>query len=305
MSKESGTDFDRRYVESQIKDHGQTVKEFEKYIAKAGDADLKRFAEKTLPTLKEHQRQIHALAEQTGSKKIGAGRLIGGHEDCCRIGSQQQYCVTDAPLARDLNMTETIAMNEQKYGESQASQAGGSPSDLSGTSNDLDQGRVVMGTSDYGMTSPAQDYTTTGTTASSESGARIVGGDEAAASEGPGPQVMAADTLEGDDVVNSQGDDLGEIKDIMIDVRSGRIAYAVLASSGFLGIGKKLFAIPWNALTLDADRKCFVLDIDKETLSNAPGFDKDHWPSMADERWATEIHSYYHTRPYWQSRTGV
>jgi putative membrane protein len=69
LSKESGTDFDHKYVESQVKDHDQTVKKFEKYVAKAGNDDLKRFAEKTLPTLKDHQHKIHALAEQTGSKK--------------------------------------------------------------------------------------------------------------------------------------------------------------------------------------------------------------------------------------------
>jgi len=139
--------------------------------------------------------------------------------------------------------------------------------------------------------------TTTGSTAEPTGGARIVGGERGA---GPGPYVMAADTLQGDDVVNAQGEDLGVIKSIMIDVPSGRVAYAVLSSGGFLGIGDKLFAIPWNALTLDADNKCFVLNIDKERLKNAPGFDKDHWPSMADQRWATEVHSYYQTRPYWE-----
>jgi hypothetical protein len=86
----------------------------------------------------------------------------------------------------------------------------------------------------------------------------------------------------------------------MLDVPSGRVAYAVLSSGGFLGIGDKLFAIPWSALTLDADNKCFILNIDKERLKNAPGFDKDHWPSMADQRWATEVHSYYQRRPYWE-----
>src|SRR5919197_705965 len=138
---------------------------------------------------------------------------------------------------------------------------------------------------------------TTGSTAEPRGGARIVGGERG---EGPGPYVMAADTLEGDDVVSAQGEDLGNIKSIMIDVPSGRVAYAVLSSGGFLGIGDKLFAIPWNALTLDADNKCFVLNVDKERLKNAPGFDKDHWPSMADQRWATEVHSYYQTRPYWE-----
>lgn len=129
-------------------------------------------------------------------------------------------------------------------------------------------------------------------------GARIIGGQPNFS--GPGPEVMAADTLQGDKVLNLQNEDLGEIQDIMIDVASGRIAYAVLSFGGLLGIGDRLFAIPWNALTLDADRECFVLDIAKETLKNAPGFDKDHWPSMADPTWAAEVHSYYHQRPYWE-----
>lgn len=140
--------------------------------------------------------------------------------------------------------------------------------------------------------------TPTSSTPGAPGGASIVGGQGNLS--GPGPQVMAADTLEGDDVVNTQGENLGEIKDIMLDVPTGRIAYAVLASGGMLGIGEKLFAVPWNALTMDADRECFILDIDKERLKNAPGFDKDHWPSMADTTWASQVHSYYNTRPYWE-----
>ncbi|HJV83695.1 PRC-barrel domain-containing protein [Noviherbaspirillum sp.] len=129
-------------------------------------------------------------------------------------------------------------------------------------------------------------------------GARVVGGQ--ANISGPGPEVMAADTLQGDKVINSRGENLGEIEDIMLDVPSGRVAYAVLSFGGVMGIGDKLFAVPWSALTLDADQKCFVLDIDKDRLKNAPGFDKDHWPSMADTTWANEVHSYYNSRPYWQ-----
>lgn len=131
---------------------------------------------------------------------------------------------------------------------------------------------------------------------------RIISGAHAAANnpDGPGPQVMSADTLIGDNVVNNLGDDLGEIKDIMLDVASGRIAYAVLSFGGFLGMGEKLFSIPWTAMKLDPENKRFVLNMDKERLKNAPGFDKDNWPSMADATWATDIHSYYGTRPYWE-----
>src|SRR6201988_4959348 len=88
----------------------------------------------------------------------------------------------------------------------------------------------------------------------SGTGAQIVG---TGVGEGPGPDVMAADTLEGNKVVTSDGEDVGKISDIMLDVRSGRVAYAVLSEGGFLGMGTTLHAIPWSALTLDTDEKCF------------------------------------------------
>lgn len=128
--------------------------------------------------------------------------------------------------------------------------------------------------------------------AAAPSGATIVGG--AVNLSGPGPQVMAATTMQGDKVLNRQDEKLGELVDIMIDVESGRVAYAVLSFGGVLGIGDKLFAIPWYALTLDADRKCFILDIDKERLRHAPGFDKNHWPSMSDPAWTNHA-SYFDT----------
>jgi sporulation protein YlmC with PRC-barrel domain len=129
-------------------------------------------------------------------------------------------------------------------------------------------------------------------------GAKIVGARNASAA-GPGPEVMAASTLDGDKVLSSEGDDLGKVKDIMLDVRSGRIAYAVLSSGGFLGIGDKLLAIPWHALTLDTEHKCLRVEMSSERIKNAPGFDKDHWPSMADQTWATSIHQFYGREPYW------
>jgi sporulation protein YlmC with PRC-barrel domain len=112
-------------------------------------------------------------------------------------------------------------------------------------------------------------------------------------SSGPGPALMGADTLLGNDVYNEQGENLGNIKEFMIDMPSGRIAYAVLSFGGFLGMGDRLFAVPWQALKLDTANKRFALNVVKEKLKNAPGFDKDHWPSMADPTWATSVHSFY------------
>lgn len=116
---------------------------------------------------------------------------------------------------------------------------------------------------------------------------------------GPGPELMAASTLEGNDVLNLEGEKLGDIQSIMLDVPKGKIAYAVLSRGGVLGMGDKLFAIPWGALTLDTARKCFILNVDSQRLKDAEGFDKDKWPTMADFTWASEIHDYYDQPTYW------
>jgi sporulation protein YlmC with PRC-barrel domain len=138
------------------------------------------------------------------------------------------------------------------------------------------------------------------TGATTEHGAGIVGsGSESSA--GPGPDVMAASTLDGNKILCTEGDEIGKVKEIMLDVQSGTIAYVVMSSGGFLGIGDKLIAIPWSALTLDTDRKCFLLGLSAERVKSAPGFDKDHWPSMADLSWAASLHEYYGRDPYWEA----
>jgi len=109
---------------------------------------------------------------------------------------------------------------------------------------------------------------------------------------GPGPEVMGAQTLIGNDVYNHKGEDIGEIKEIMLDMQSGKISYAVLSFGGFLGLGEKLFAAPWTALTLDTINKRFVLNVEKERLVKAPGFNKEQWPDVADQSWSKKIHTY-------------
>lgn len=116
-------------------------------------------------------------------------------------------------------------------------------------------------------------------------------------SAGPGPSLMGADTLLGEKVVNAYDVELGEIKEIMLDMQTGQVAYAVLAFGGFLGMGEKLFAVPWQALQLDTANKRFQLNVDKGRLATAPGFNKDAWPDMADMQWANAIHSFYGTDP--------
>src|SRR5664279_2405620 len=116
--------------------------------------------------------------------------------------------------------------------------------------------------------------------------------------------VLAASTLAGDSVRNSAGEDLGKLDEIMIDIPSGRVAYAVLSFGGVLGMGNKLFVVPWSLLRVDEDKKCFILNVDKTKLEKAPGFDKSKWPVMADTTWGSEVFRYYGATPYWEDRLG-
>ena len=120
---------------------------------------------------------------------------------------------------------------------------------------------------------------------------------------GPGsrenPDFLSADSIKSDKVVNRDGDNIGKIEELMIDLQDGRIAYAVISHGGFLGIGSKLFAIPWQSFSLRVHEHAFVLDIPKETLDKAKGIDKDNWPLTRDELSST--FTYYGYQPYWQT----
>jgi sporulation protein YlmC with PRC-barrel domain len=113
--------------------------------------------------------------------------------------------------------------------------------------------------------------------------------------KGPGPELMGADTLIGDHVHNLKNEHLGEIKEFMLDMRSGKVAYVVMSSGGVLGSGEKLFAVPFQALTLDTANHRMTMNMDKDKIESAPGFDTDNWPDMADQSWASQIHGYYGT----------
>jgi hypothetical protein len=97
----------------------------------------------------------------------------------------------------------------------------------------------------------------------------------------------------GVNVTNNNNDDLGKIEEIVLQKVEGNVVYVVLNSGSFLGLGGKLFALPWKSIHYDNDKESFILDVDIEDLKNAPGFDKDHWPNMADETWAQTITEFY------------
>jgi sporulation protein YlmC with PRC-barrel domain len=113
------------------------------------------------------------------------------------------------------------------------------------------------------------------------------------------PEFLSAGTIKGDKVVNIDGDDIGKIEELMIDLHDGRVAYAVLSFGGFLGMGDKLFAIPWQALSLRVHKRAFALNISKDVLERAKGFDRDNLPLTRDELSGT--YTYYGYQPHWQT----
>jgi sporulation protein YlmC with PRC-barrel domain len=109
-------------------------------------------------------------------------------------------------------------------------------------------------------------------------------------------RVLTASSIIGDKVENTKGEDIGKIKDIMLNIHAGSIEYLIIEFGGFMGFGEKLFAVPFSALKLNAKKQDFVLDVDKKFLETAPGFNKEHWPE-------TNSH-YYDVTTHWGSFMG-
>jgi sporulation protein YlmC with PRC-barrel domain len=109
------------------------------------------------------------------------------------------------------------------------------------------------------------------------------------------PRVIRLSELTGYNVTNTEGEDLGEIEDLMIDWRRDQIAYAILSFGGILGLGEKWFAIPLNELTLDPIEQRLIFDVEPEVLETAPGFDEATLPDTAEPGWDDEI------RAFWES----
>jgi sporulation protein YlmC with PRC-barrel domain len=103
-------------------------------------------------------------------------------------------------------------------------------------------------------------------------------------------------------VKSPQGEDLGKIEEVMIDMEAGRVAYAVLSFGGFWGLGNKWVPVPWDAVVLRPAEKVLLLNLDKDTRQKAPNFDGTTVPELADRQWGAVIHTYYGYPPYWEKR---
>jgi sporulation protein YlmC with PRC-barrel domain len=106
----------------------------------------------------------------------------------------------------------------------------------------------------------------------------------------------------GTNVEDTSGKKIGDIKDVVVDRKTGQVAYAVVDFGGWLGMGDKYFAVPWKALKSGANDR-YVLNTSKDALKKAQGFDKDHWPDMASESWNRENYEAFHEKPYWEEST--
>lgn len=114
-------------------------------------------------------------------------------------------------------------------------------------------------------------------------------------------KLMSAATLSGYLVRSRENEDLGCIEEFIVVPDSGRIAYAVLSLTGTPGIGAKLVAVPWCALELHPEERVFRLNVNRESIEQAPAFDEEDWPDFGDEAWALRVHNHYGLRPYWES----
>lgn len=106
---------------------------------------------------------------------------------------------------------------------------------------------------------------------------------------------LTASSIIGDKIESPQGENLGKIDNLMINLQDGRVEYAVLEKGAFLGIGGKLFAIPFSELQLDPVKEVFILRRNKEYLDNIPGFDKGHWPDTNAHTYFNDVNTYWGT----------
>ena len=102
------------------------------------------------------------------------------------------------------------------------------------------------------------------------------------------------------DVENDKGEDLGDVKELLYDPVHERVAVIAVSHGGVLGVGDKLYAVPWNAMTLSPDgKKKILLKFNKDQIKQAPRIDTDHWPETIDPQMVKEFTTFYSVTPYW------
>ncbi len=105
--------------------------------------------------------------------------------------------------------------------------------------------------------------------------------------------IVKSSEVIGVSVINTEKENLGKIEEIVLNKITGQVHYVVLSFGGLLGMGDKYFAFPWKSISYSPEDKSFILNVSKDKLEDAEGFDKDHWPDMSDEQWGKDINDLY------------
>lgn len=136
---------------------------------------------------------------------------------------------------------------------------------------------MVWSTSSIAQSSPA-----------TENGRAVVNTDNEIAKG----SLLNTEQLLNKNVIGTKGEKLGEVEQLVID-STGQVRYGILQRGGFLNMGTKLYAIPWQALQTTANKDNYVLNISEEKLANAPSFERRNWPDFADAKLNRQVYSYY------------
>jgi hypothetical protein len=106
--------------------------------------------------------------------------------------------------------------------------------------------------------------------------------------------LISASKVQGTDVYNAAGEHIGDLDDVMIDKVSGKVAYAVVAFGGFLGIGEERRALPWSILTYNTEKEGYVAQASDDILRTTP-----EMGDYSDRAWGNRLHQHYGVPPYW------
>jgi hypothetical protein len=110
--------------------------------------------------------------------------------------------------------------------------------------------------------------------------------------------LISAGRVQGTNVYNASGEHLGHVEDVMLHKVSGKVAYALMAFGGFLGIGEKYHPLPWSMLNYDVDQEGYVVPLDRKQLEGAPAYEAEDF-DYDDRDWRDRVHTYYNAPPYW------
>jgi sporulation protein YlmC with PRC-barrel domain len=108
-------------------------------------------------------------------------------------------------------------------------------------------------------------------------------------------QIISSGQIVGQNVLTPDGERLGQIKGLKMDMEAGQIGYAVVSAGGVLGIGRREYLVPWNALQMDPQQGTYVLDVTPQQLRDAPTFRE-----ITTREEAVQLHEYYGVAPYWE-----